>query len=353
MNWLYSLIPFPTKKGKILIFITAGILLAGINTGNNLLYLIFSMILAVLTVSYLSAGYLLRFIHLRLRLPYEVYAGEEFVLSMLLNNRKGRIPVAAESFRIFTGKGTLDHCRIRDRKPSQEEDVYLALPGKECTGNQYMKIPRRGLYRITRLQVMITCPLGLVRRRLKKEVDYALTVYPEMKQSEILSSKGYSLPLLDGSGGMEGSGDLFNIRDYVIGDDSRFIDWKATAKVGRFMTREMRGGESHRITVYFDRSPGLHFEIRVSKAAWLVDFFLSNGYELRFISDDMEIPPERGSSQRKEILSYLSTVQPLGQKATLEQVPHFLRDSRVFVVYEKGEMAMTSDGRRVVTGQEK
>jgi uncharacterized protein (DUF58 family) len=353
MKWLYSLIPFLTMKGRILLIITAGILLAGVNTGNNLLYLIFSTILAVLTVSYLAAGYLLRFIHLRMRFPLEIYAGEEFALSLIVDNRKGKMPVATESFKIFSGKKTLDHSRVLDKEPDSEQDLHLALPGKQCRGNRFMRIPRRGLYHITRLQVMVTCPLGFVQRRLKRDVNYEVTVYPEMKQSEIVSSKGHRLPLWEGTGGREGNGDLFNIRDYIEGDDSRFIDWKSTAKLGRFMTKEMRGGESNRITVYFDRSVGPHFETRISKAAWLCDFFLSNGYELRFVSDDLEIPPEQGSSQRKEILTYLSTVQPSDQKISLKQVPYFLRDSRVFVIYEEGEMGMTSDGRRVATEQKK
>ncbi len=353
MNWLYSLIPFLTKKGRILLIITAGILLAGINTGNNLLYLIFSTVLAILTVSYLTAGYLLRFIHLKMRFPLEIYAGEEFALSLIVDNRKGKMPVTTESFKVFSEKEILDHFQVLDKEHDPEQDLHFAPPGKEYRGNRFMRIPRRGLYNITRLQVMVTCPLGFVQRRLKRDVDYEVTVYPEMKQSEIISSKGHRLPLWEGTGGREGNGDFFNIRDYIVGDDSRFIDWKSTAKVGRFMTKEMRGGESNRITVFFDRSVGANFEMRVSKAAWLCDFFLSNGYELRFVSDDLEIPPEQGSSQRKEILTYLSTVQPSNQKISLKQVPYFLRDSRVFVIYEEGEMGMTSDGRRVATERKK
>lgn len=352
MNWFYSLTPFLTRKGRILLIITAGILLAGINTGNNLLYLIFSTVLAILTVSYLAAGYLLRFIRLRMRFPLEIYAGEEFALSLILDNRKGKMPASAESYKIFSGKETLDHYQVLDEEHDHKQDLHFALPGKQYRGSRFMKISRRGLYHITRLQVMVNCPLGLVQRRLKRDIDYDVIVYPEMKQSEIVSSKGHRLPLWEGAGGREGNGDFFNIRDYIEGDDSRFIDWKSTAKVGRFMTKEMRGGESNRITMFFDRSAGAHFEERVSKTAWLCDFFLSNGYELRFVSDDFEIPPEQGSSQRKEILTYLSTVQPSDQKISLKQVPYFLRDSRVFVIYEEGEMGMTSDGRRVATGRE-
>lgn len=351
MNWLYSLIPFPTKKGKLLIFIAIGILMAGINTGNNLLYLIFSAVLSVFTVSYLAAGYLLRFIDLRLRLPYEINAGEEFALSLIVDNTNGKIPVMVESLKILLSQGTQDHTKILNQHRSGEEDLCFAVPGKACAGSRYMMIPKRGMYRIARLQVMVTCPLGLVRRRLKREMDYEIIVYPEMKRSELLSSSRHSIPLLEGSGEGQGNGDLFNIRDYIIGDDSRFIDWKSTAKVGRFMTKEMRGGESSRITIYFDRNPGPDFETRVGKTAWFSNFFLSNGYELRFVSDEIEVPPERGSLQRKEILTYLSTVQPLGTKDALKHVPSFLRDSKVFVVHERGEMALASDGRQVKTEQ--
>ncbi len=293
----------------------------------------------------------MRFIKLKLHLPYEINAGEEFALSPIVDNSKGKIPILVESFKIFSRREMLAHSKALDHYGSSKGDFYFALPGKECFGNMYMVIPKRGIYRITKLQVMVTCPLGLVGRRLKRIVDYEITVYPEMKQSEVLSSKGSSIPHLEGSEGKEGNGDLFKIRDYIVGDDSRFIDWKSTAKIGNFMTKEMRGGESCRITIYFDRNPSPDFETRVSKTAWLCDFFLSNDYELRFVSDEIEIPPERGSFQRKEVLTYLSTVKPLKKGDSLKQVPFFLRDSKVFVVYEKGEMALTSDGQQIMAKQ--
>ena len=65
----------PTRAGWIFFALTFGVGFAALNTGNNLLYLVLSLMLAFLVLSGVFSESTLRGIRVRRRLPREFFAG--------------------------------------------------------------------------------------------------------------------------------------------------------------------------------------------------------------------------------------------------------------------------------------
>ena len=82
------------------------------------------------------------------------------------------------------------------------------------------------------------------------------SVSQRIKQLQIKTRKILSGTMLgDRSTATKGSGLEFDqLREYQSGDDLRFIDWRATAKTGRLLTREYFEERNHNILIALDIS---------------------------------------------------------------------------------------------------
>ena len=80
--------PKPTRDGIWFLVILVGVLVAAVNTGNNLLYLALSSLLGVLVTSNLLAEWNLRGVRVRRVLPVEAFAGRPASGSFVVDNRR-------------------------------------------------------------------------------------------------------------------------------------------------------------------------------------------------------------------------------------------------------------------------
>ncbi len=101
-------------------------------------------------------------------------------------------------------------------------------------------------------------PLGLWLRRVVGESAETLRVYPDASRllrpqaldpRQIAASTG-TRPARQRGEGME----LDSLRDYVSGDDPRRIDWSASARRGRLVTRLYRLERNHTVVIALDTS---------------------------------------------------------------------------------------------------
>ena len=85
-------------------------------------------------------------------------------------------------------------------------------------------------------------PLGLGRRRMRFELPWEVVVYPPLVSVRLRASVAEALRRREA--GMKpirqlGEGRLFeSLREWGPGDDLRHIDWKATARRGKVITRQ-------------------------------------------------------------------------------------------------------------------
>ena len=109
-----------------------------------------------------------------------------------------------------------------------------------------------------RAAALVRSPLGLLRQRVESSTQDSLLVQPETARylrAEALDPKRVLAVLGVRPRRMRGDGLEFDsLRDYVIGDEPRRIDWRATARRGRPIVRTHRHEESRTVLIAVDRS---------------------------------------------------------------------------------------------------
>ena len=100
-------------------------------------------------------------------------------------------------------------------------------------------------------------PLGLAARQLSLDVPNRLRVLPEFASRRHLPSRLARLRELDGRTAVQvrGAGTEFDsLREYVMGDDVRSIDWRATARRSEVVVRTWRPERDRRVMIVLDTS---------------------------------------------------------------------------------------------------
>ncbi|MEU4110025.1 DUF58 domain-containing protein [Streptomyces sp. NPDC027717] len=155
--------------------------------------------------------------------------------------------------------------RLRDAWPPSSWE-----PGTEVEGSRHrLTIPpgerrrvttrlsptRRGDRQADRVTIRSYGPLGLFSRQGTHRVPWTLRVLPPFASRKHLPSKLARLRELDGRTSVltRGEGTEFDsLREYVPGDDTRSIDWRATARQSAVAVRTWRPERDRRILLVLD-----------------------------------------------------------------------------------------------------
>ena len=152
----------PTRAGWAFFAFTFGVGFAALNTGNNLLYLVLSLMLAFLVLSGVLSESALRGIRVRRRLPRELFAGIPARVGLEIENRQRRVPAFA----------LVVEDRVRDAASGALCEagrvfVLRAGPGG-CERRAYgFAAPARGLVFFEGFRVSTRFPFGLFSKSLE------------------------------------------------------------------------------------------------------------------------------------------------------------------------------------------
>jgi uncharacterized protein (DUF58 family) len=116
---------------------------------------------------------------------------------------------------------------------------------------------RRGTRRADRVTVRSLGPLGVAGRQRSLDVPGSLQVLPPFTSRRHLPSRLARLRELDGRAAVNvrGQGTEFDsLRDYVVGDDVRSIDWRASARRRQVVVRTWRPERDRRVLLVLDTS---------------------------------------------------------------------------------------------------
>ncbi|MGH3313563.1 MAG: DUF58 domain-containing protein [Streptomyces sp.] len=114
---------------------------------------------------------------------------------------------------------------------------------------------RRGLRQSDRITVRSFGPLGLAARQGSHSVPWTVRVLPAFTSRKHLPAKLARLRELDGRTSIliRGEGTEFDsIREYIPGDDTRSIDWRATARQSSVAVRTWRPERDRRVLIVLD-----------------------------------------------------------------------------------------------------
>ena len=310
--------PFePTSGGGVFLVIIIVVGFAAWNTGNNLLFLVFSLLCSTLFVGWVHAGTSLRDLTVSARFPDHIFAAEAAPVIVTLRNTKRLLP----SFSILVeARGPINEVDAkRKRRHVKRLLAYFSYVPHSAAAEQRVEqlFPTRGHVLIDGFELSTRFPFGFFRRRRRlraRNVD--IIVYPK---PEVISDKLHLLPMYAGRmpSLRRGAGhDLFSMRDYHPQDDLRHIDWKATARSRRLTVREFASEDERRITIVLDTrlSHGAggelpqRFERGVVQAASLIKHFVEERAEVRLVLGDDVGPFGSGTDQLYRCLRRLALV---------------------------------------------
>lgn len=312
--------PFePTSGGGVFLVIIIVVGFAAWNTGNNLLFLVFSLLCSTLFVGWIHAGTSLRDLTVSARFPDHIFAAEAAPVIVTLRNTKRLLP----SFSILVeARGPVNEVDLKRRRRYLKRLLaYFSYVPHRAAAEQRVEqlFPTRGHVLIDGFELSTRFPFGFFRRRRRlraRNVD--IIVYPK---PEVISDELHLLPMYAGRmpAMRRGAGhDLFSMRDYQPQDDLRHIDWKATARSRRLTVREFTSEDERRITIVLDTqlSHGAgndlpkRFERGVVQAASLIKHFIEERAEVRLVLGDDVGPFGSGTEQLYRCLRRLALVIP-------------------------------------------
>lgn len=202
---------------------------------------------------------------------------------------------------------------------------------EERTLTQPVTGDARGAHPLGEIALRSTTPIGLVARITRRRSNGAVvTVVPSLTNVRRFRLLAMQHRLSDaGIRALKrrGEGNAFaGLRDYVPGDDPRMVDWKATARHSRLITREQTIERAQTVLPLIDCGRAMtqlagrfsRFEHVLSAALLLSDVAVTSGDRVGLIAFDDRIralvPPSRGTAALRTLRSTLS-----GLDATLTE----------------------------------
>ncbi len=286
-----------TGTGRTYLVLTFGVGLGALNTGNNLLYLVLGLLLAMVVVSGVLSERCLRHLSVRRLGTESAFAGEPFAYRWAITRRQGHAFALTLS------------------------EVEVPLKGEGCVGylragvehvvRANLTAPRRGPMRLSGVRVTTTWPLGLFAKTRVFHVDGTLLVFPRRSYACQLPNDARLGPIGDASTPRrnDGTGDVAGLRELGPTEDARRVHWRKSAAVGKLIKVEREREERRTYVLTVDAGlTGDTLERRCEEVAALSHELLEAGNEVGLETPGERLRPASGSAQERRILRALAWV---------------------------------------------
>jgi uncharacterized protein (DUF58 family) len=224
---------------------------AATNSGNNLLYLILGMMLALILSSGLLSSLNLALVRARRRAPELVQVGVPFEVTLSAQNLKRRWPsmgVSVEDppWRHAEGGGGRGEGEAKGRV------YFFALRADEPVEGRYaVTLTRRGRYSAGDARILTRFPFGLFEKSLGVPLRAELVAHPRLlsRAPAPLSAwlgdpqRAEEDPSLSPPRPPTLSGELTGLRPLTPGEPARVVHWRASAKRGELVRALRAEGE--------------------------------------------------------------------------------------------------------------
>ncbi len=311
---------WPTRDGWWCLLVVIGLGVAAINTGNNLLYLLVSLLLSLIVVSGVLSEQSLRGLRLEADVPDEIYAGAPVLFGAVLANRKGWLTSYSITLELLVRGGATRFIYV----PRLEAGRDRLLTWEET-------LPSRGRQRLAGVRLTTRFPFGLFLKAGRTMLELPVLVFPAVHPipSETLHrlvGAGTSATRRRGRGH-----DLYNLRTYRAGDDPRHIHWRTSAKVQVLLVREMEAETTEDTRVVL-RGTGARdaarLEAALSEAASIAAHLSRTGAGVELAGPGLFVPLGRGPGHARRVLTALALYEPGAPRSIDESAPAGWRSLR-------------------------
>ncbi|MCL2161272.1 MAG: DUF58 domain-containing protein [Betaproteobacteria bacterium] len=222
--------------------------------------------------------------------------------------------------------------RVFDHYPSACDMEGLPLtftlaPQTRVRAAYRLRFTERGEHSFAGIEALIDSPFGLLRRRVFIEAPYCARVYPNfaaVAKYALLATDNRLSQIGVRQRRRRGEGLSFHqLREYREGDTPRQIDWKATARVNKLISREYQDERDQQIMFLLDCGNRMrareddgslsHFDEALNALLLLAHVALRQGDAvgcLSFGHDTRLIPARKGHAALNHLMERLFDLEP-------------------------------------------
>ena len=232
---------------------------------------------------------------------------------------------------VINSGGRVALLQIKDDAPPEfavEPDLLaLHVAAASRARMHYRATPaKRGKFQFGDLHLRVRGPLGLMWHERLVPAKTPVSVFPDMRGASRLLLADAALDMVnlglrklrrDGRGS-----EFARLRDYAQGDSVREVDWKATARRGRPVTRVMESERSQTILIGVDAGRSMAARVEgltkldhaVNAALFLAFVAVRNGDRVGLVvfADGIKgfLAPAAGRAQYRKIVDALYSAKP-------------------------------------------
>lgn len=303
--------------GLVYALLTVLLVLGAINTQNNLLFFMFGLAVCGIIVSGVLSGAALMGLRVRREVLGPAQAGAELRIRYHIANRNWFMPAGAllieELPRWRRGRHEADWAK---RLGTPGVCVAWVPARRHVVADAGVPALRRGVATFDALRISTTFPFGITLKSIVFTQPQRVLVRP------------WTAPVrrdvwrrVMGGGGAASvrrqvrglAGEFFALREYAPGDSTRAIAWRASARRGELLVREV--GERGPRRVWLSPLLGGEEEQReraLSLLAGLARSAVAHGMEVGCVAGEATLPPGGGERQAQRVLDWLASLDGAG-----------------------------------------
>lgn len=274
-------------------------------------------------------------------------SNEEFEIERIGEDKLSIYEGEKIRFRVYNKSGRKVYMEIKDDIP----DFYFEAYEKVMKGYimphskkdfEYEVVPRkRGAFKFGDIHIRYESNLKLCMKQFKVPLQREYKVYPNLKDLKkyklaVYNSKFHSTGYK--SFKMLGNGTEFeSLRDYVLGDEYRKINWKATARENRPIVNQYEPEKNQHVYMLIDTGRPMSYSVRgykkldvaINTALLLSDIVNQNGDRSGLMLFNTEvnnlIMPGKGHNHRNRLMEALYHIEHTNDTSNYEEAFYHLK----------------------------
>lgn len=266
-----------TRDGLFFVLAMVVVLVAAVNSGTNLVYLVAALMGGIYIVSFFLSVFSLKGLSLSVHLDREAAEDEEFTWNVTVHNagpfqrqfvevrprlqrtpevtgtEPRRVPTVTEFVR--AGIRLWDqilHGEPRDGEPGR---LLRIDQGQSVPVTLRTRLPGRGEYRLKQVDLHVTFPLRMLQASWTYWPQGRVIVVPTLLRPFYAAATAAEIEVQTESmvDSHRGEGlDYHGLREYLPGDPPKRIHWKVSARTQHLMVREHQQNRSARYYLFLD-----------------------------------------------------------------------------------------------------
>lgn len=318
-----------TREGRLVVVLAISVGFAAVNTGNNQLYLLLGWLLAFIIASGVLSERVLRGLRVERRPPARVFAGEPFLMEVLIENTKPKRASYSIEVEDLLGPTPLD-----------KRCYFLKIPPARTQRTSYRHtFVRRGRHTLDGYRLATRFPFSLFRKSRDVEAPLEILVYPARvpvtRPPARTTSRGETTADRVGR-----RGEFHGLRERRTGDDRRDVHWRSSARTGRLLVREYEDERARRVVLAVDHAlpavvreaitdgmptPAMDAQIAaveraISTAASLAASYLHAGWSVEVVGRGLHVPAGMGRTHEAAIARALALLEYVGEESEFPPV---------------------------------